>query len=382
MPPRAALEALSDAVLAVASEHRVQPILQGLVDAARRLVGARYGALGIPDDLGTGGAPEDEGFAEFLVSGLTEDEIEAIGPLPHTHGMLGAVLQSRESLRTPDLTADARAQGWWPRHHPDMRSLLGVPIVWKGTVIGAFYLTNKQDEDAFTEADQALIERFAAHAAVVIENARLHESSRELSVVAERNRLARDLHDSVTQTLFSLSLTARAAADLVGRDPDRASAEVAKVAELATAALHEMRDIVFELRPPVLEAEGLAATLRKHAELVHRVSGVVVTVEVTGEADLDPRIEREAYRIVQEALNNAVKHAGASAIAVEIGVRDRGVRVVVRDDGAGFDPDALPVRAKHLGLTSMEERARSIGGALDVASAPGRGTTVTLEVQP
>jgi signal transduction histidine kinase len=367
-----ALEALSDAVLAVASEQSVSPILQKLVDAARELVGARYAALGIPD--------EAEGFGEFLVSGLTPDEILAIGPLPHTHGMLGAVLQSTDSLRTPDLTTDSRYEGWWPRHHPDMSSLLGVPIVSKGTVIGAFYLTNKEGADAFSDADQTLIERFAAHAAVVIDNARLHERSRELSVTEERNRLARDLHDSVTQTLFSLSLTAEATAELVDRDPDSARSNARKVVALARDALHEMRDLVFELRPPALEADGLVPTLRKHVELMRRVSGVDVTLESTGEARPDAGIEGEIYRIVQEALNNAVKHATATLIAVSIDASPGALRAVVADDGKGFDPKALPVRAKHLGLTSMEERARRIGGTLRIESTPGRGTSVTLEI--
>ncbi len=371
-PPRAALEALSDAVLAIASEQAVAPILQKLVDAARELVGARYAALGVPD--------EGEGFAEFLVSGLTQDEIVALGPLPRTHGMLGAVMQSLESLRTPDLTNDPRAEGWWPQGHPDMQSLLGVPIVSKGTVIGAFYLTNKKDADEFSEADQTLIERFAAHAAIVIDNARLHEQSRELSIVEERNRLARELHDSVTQTLFSLSLTAEAAAEIVDRDPAGARDQTRRVAELARDVLGEMRTLVFELRPAALDADGLVATLRKHVEVMGRASGLDVSLAIDGEVGIDSTIEPEVYRILQEALNNAVKHSGARSIAVEIETRNGHLRAVVTDDGSGFDPKALPVRAKHLGLTSMEERARNIAGILRIDSAPGEGTTVSLEV--
>ncbi|HYZ93262.1 MAG TPA: GAF domain-containing sensor histidine kinase [Actinomycetota bacterium] len=366
-----ALEALSDAVLAVASEQSVAPILQKLVDAARVLVGARYAALGIPD--------EGEEFSEFLVSGLTQEEILTLGPLPRTHGMLGAVMQSFDSLRTPDLTADPRAEGWWPQGHPDMQSLLGVPIVSKGTVIGAFYLTNKEDADEFSDADQGLIERFAAHAAVVIENARLHEQNRELSIVEERNRLARDLHDSVTQTLFSLSLTAEAAAELVDRDPDGAREQTRKVAELARDALGELRTLVFELRPAELEADGLVATLRKHVEVIRRASGLDVSLEVAGSDEIDSDVEREAYRIVQEALNNAVRHSGAQTVVVAIDAKPTSLRATITDDGKGFDPKALPVRAKHLGLTSMEERARKVGGAVRIDSEPGRGTTVTFE---
>jgi signal transduction histidine kinase len=262
-----------------------------------------------------------------------------------------------------------------------MRSMLGVPIVSKGTVIGAFYLTDKKQSKEFGDADQALIERFAAHAAVVVENARLFEQSRELSVVEERNRLARDLHDSVTQTLFSLSLTAQAAADLMDRDPERARVEVTRVSELARGALEEMRTLVFELRPAALDAEGLVGTLQKHLDVMRRAYGADISLNVTGNGRLDPDLELEVYRILQEALNNVIKHADARSIAISIAIDSDAVRASVRDDGQGFDPKAQPVRAKHLGLTSMEERARNVGGAIRIESAPGHGTTISLEVK-
>jgi signal transduction histidine kinase len=260
-----------------------------------------------------------------------------------------------------------------------MRSILGVPLVSKGTVIGAFYLTSKKQAKEFGETDQALIERFAAHAAVVVENARLFERSRELSVIEERNRLARDLHDSVTQTLFSLSLTAEAAAELIDKDTARAREEVRKVSQLAREALTEMRNLVFELRPAELESEGLIETLRKHLDVVKRASGVEVSMDVLGRGPIDSAVEREVYRILQEALNNAIKHSAARSITVAIALDDGRVRASVRDDGVGFDPSALPVRAKHLGLTSMEERARSVGATVMITSAPGEGTNVTVE---
>ena len=150
-----------------------------------------------------------------------------------------------------------------------------MPIVSKGQIIGAFYLTDKRDEPNFNDDDQRLIEILAAHAAVAIENARLFERSRELSVVEERNRLARDLHDSVTQTLFSVVLNAEAAVTMLCRDggeaPAQAQPQLEKVRDLARDALQEMRSLIFELRPAELEADGLVATLRKHIDVVQRV---------------------------------------------------------------------------------------------------------------
>ena len=155
-----------------------------------------------------------------------------------------------------------------------MRSFLGVPIVARGEVIGALYLTEKEGEPEFSDADQKLIELLAAHAAIAIENARLHERSRELSIIEERNRLARELHDSVTQRLFGVALAAESASTLLARDRDGgARRSCGGCSELARGAMEELRAVVFELRPGSLEAEGLATVLRKHVEVLRRVSG-------------------------------------------------------------------------------------------------------------
>jgi signal transduction histidine kinase len=369
-----AFAALSEAVLAIASETKLEPVLQKLVHTARELVGARYAALGVPDGRG--------GFAKFLTSGMSDELIDEIGPLPRTHGLLGAMLEDTSSYRAPDITKDPRFE-WWPPAHPHMASFLGVPIVAKGNVLGAVYLTDKEsvhhagDTPAppgdFDDADQHLIELLAAHAAIAIENATLFERSRELTVVEERNRLARDLHDSVVQTLFSLSLTAEAARN-------GAPEQIDTVNELAKSALSELRSIVFELRPADLAAEGLLPTLVKHTDVLQRVFGQDIDLQVLSERRLDPGVELELFRLVQEALSNALKHAQASKVQVILDLGAVPARIEVRDDGNGFDPDAVSLRARHLGLVSMEERAGVIGGKLRIDAAPGRGTSVTVEV--
>src|SRR3954453_21261984 len=159
-----AFRALSDVVLAIASEHEVEPVLQRLVHSARELSGARYAALGIPDGEGA--------FASFITSGMSDELIEAMGPLPRTHGMLGAMLASAQPHLTDDIRADPRFRGWWPSAHPQMRSFLGVPIVTRGEVLGAVYLTEKEAGSLFPRPDQRLIERLAAHAGIAIENTR------------------------------------------------------------------------------------------------------------------------------------------------------------------------------------------------------------------
>ncbi len=366
-----ALRAVSDAVLAVAAELSVEDVLQRLVDRARELVDARYSAIGVPDGLG--------GFSRFIVSGMDDELIAEIGPLPRTHGMLGAMLETTEPFRTEDIHEDPRFRGWWPPSHPDMRSFLGVPIVSPEGVIGAFYLTGKEGAAEFSAADQELIELLASHAAIAITNARLYERSRELSTLSERNRLALELHDAVSQKLFSVVLTAEAASTLLDHDADAARAQVDRVGELAREALDELRSLIGELRPADLERDGLAGALRKHVEALRPLHDAEIALELSDSATTgDPDRDRDLLRIAQEAVQNALRHSAARRVSVRLGDGGGGFELVVADDGIGFDPKAPELRSRRLGLTSMEERAERIGARLEVASEPGTGTTVRL----
>ena len=369
-----ALKAVSDAVLAVAANLSVDEVLQRLVDAARELAGARYAALGIPDGSG--------GFRRFLVAGMSDELIASMGPLPRTHGMLAAMLHQAEPYRTDDIHDDPRFRGWWPRQHPDMRSFLGVPIAGAdGTIIGAFYLTEKQDAEVFDAEDQELIELLAAHASIAITNARLYEQSRELSILSERNRLALELHDVVSQKLFSVMLTAEAAATQIDDDPIAARAQLGRLRDLSKEALDELRSLILGLRPPELERDGLAVTLRKEVEMVARTHGTDVELRIDPGVTSDGG-ERELalLRIAHEALHNAVRHAHAEHVVVRLTGDDGRTVIEVSDDGIGFDPHAADVRSRHLGLTSMEERTRELQGRLKIRSAPGQGTTVRVEL--
>jgi signal transduction histidine kinase len=372
-PVSPALKAVSDAVLAVASRLSVDEVLQQLVDRARELAEARYAALGIPDGAG--------GFRRFLVSGMSDELVASMGPLPRTHGMLGAMLESDGAYLTDDIHVDPRFRGWWPRAHPDMRSFLGVPIVAPEGVIGAFYLTEKETAPTFDARDRELIELLASHAAIAITNARLYERSRELSILSERNRLSLELHDVVSQKLFSLNLAAEAAATLLDRGADEARPQLERVRDLAREALAELRSLIFGLRPAELERDGLEGVLRKEATMLQRVHGVKVRVDADGEPPvIEAACAREVLRIVEEALHNAVTHAEAHTVTVHLHGSDHALRVEVSDDGIGFDPTDPELRSRHLGLTSMEERARELGGTLTLGARPGSGTVVSLEV--
>jgi len=371
---------LSAAVLAVSRHLATDEVLQTIVSTARELIGAEYAALGIPDGAGS--------FAQFLVDGVTDEQWAAIGPLPRQHGMLAVMLHDPAPQRLPDIRQDPRF-GWWPKAHPEMSAFLGQQIRDGDEILGALFLANK--EGGFTPDDEELLGVLAGHAAIALRHARLYERERELAITRERNRLARELHDAVSQKLFALRLTSQAAADILDRDPARARAELAQVSTLAREAAEELRSVVVELRPAELEEDGLAVTLRKHVEVLDRVNqtagGPRVTFQGADVKALSPAAEEVLLRIAQEALHNALRHAGASTIAVRLGEHCAdgaagcgGAWLEVVDDGVGFDPDAVRSAGRSLGLVSMRERAKSVRGRLSVSSAPGQGTTIRLEV--
>ncbi|MFI7228559.1 GAF domain-containing protein [Nonomuraea angiospora] len=361
------LQAVSSAVLAVTRHLSVREVLQVIVRSAQRLLDARYAALGVPDDEGS--------FGEFVAEGITDKQWDAIGPLPRQHGMLGAMLREGSPVRLPDLRKDPRFE-WWPKAHPVMKDFLGVPIRDGDQVLGIIFLANKRTPGGFTQDDQELLTLFAAHAAIALTNARLYERGRELAMLEERNRVARELHDAVTQKLFSLRLTAQAASAMLDRAPEKAAAELERVQRLAGEALSELRAVIVELRPAELDRHGLAETLRKHVRLLDRLHPSLVTFECVELPPVDPAVEVAVLRVAQEALHNALRHAEATSVAVRLAFADGKLVLIVRDDGNGFEQ----AESRGLGLVSMRDRAESVGGVMTVESAHGRGTTVCVEV--
>jgi signal transduction histidine kinase len=200
-------------------------------------------------------------------------------------------------------------------------------------------------------------------------------------VLSERNRLALELHDAVTQKLFSMVLTAEAVTTLLDRDTPAAREKVARLRELAEEALGELRSLIEELRPPDLDRDGLPGALRKQVEVLEGLHGIEIELDVDeAVAGADGERDRQVLRIAQEALQNALRHAGARRICVRLAPLNGGLALEVEDDGVGFVPEDPQLRSRRLGLTSMEERAERLGGRLEIRSSPAAGTTVRLEV--
>ncbi len=386
--PPSGLAAVSTALLAMSRHLEVRDVLKTIVASARELLDAQYAALGVPDDHG--------GFAQFVVDGVSDGQWKAIGPLPRQHGVLAAMLREDGPQRLADVRKDPRFGGW-PSAHPDLIDFLGLPIRDGDEVIGALFLANKlrpagghpprtpggPEPDGvcgFTQDDEDVLGILAQHAAIALTNARLYERSRELTIAEERSRLAHELHDAVSQKLFSLRLTAQAAARLVDRDPSRAKGELQQVAALAAEAAEELRAAVVELRPAALDEDGLVATLRTQVQVLDRAHSARVTFTARGVRALPATQEEAVLRVAQEALHNALRHAEADHVDVTLERRGNGAVLRVADDGKGFDPGIIRRAGRHLGLVSMRDRASGVGGGLTVESEPGKGAAIEMEV--
>ena len=362
------LEALNVAVLAIVGDLDLDRVLEKILKTAARLVGARYGALGIPDGRG--------GFGRFVTVGISEQRAERIGALPRVHGVLGALVSKGKPIRSRDIRRHPEFS-WYPEHHPEMVEFLGVPIRHRGEVLGNLFFSGAR-AGLFTAEDQRLVEMLAAHAGVAIATAQLYADAQRLAVLEERGRVARELHDSVSQTLFSLVYEARAAADLAQTDPEAAAPNLAQVQQHASVALEEMRNLVLALQPKSLERNGLAATLRDHVDGLRRIHQAAIDARIDEGDRLAPDQQLAVLRIAQEALHNAVKHAGPVPIHLDLRHASDATRLVVKDEGSGFDVKRMARTRRTVGLHAMRERAHAIGASLTIESQPGGGSVIRL----
>ncbi|MCP4659276.1 MAG: GAF domain-containing protein, partial [bacterium] len=321
------LESLRIAGLDVASELSLDTVLLKVVDQACNLIGARFGALSVYD--------QSDALQSFVTSGISDVERAQIGSPPVGKGLLGVVLKEGERLRLADLQLDERSCGF-PPHHPEMRSLLAVPVVCSGPRSGNLYLSEKNDGNEFTEDEEQTLARFAIQAAIAIDNAYLHLQVRNLAVVEERLRIAREMHDGQAQVLAYVNTKAQAVKEFLRSDrTDDASQQLEQLASAAREVYADVREGILGLRVASQSKDGFIATLRAHLESWKDQCGIRVVLVVKEEPSLRPDIELQLMRIIQEALANVRKHSGASQVRVEVRTLNRGVKMVVKDDGVG-----------------------------------------------
>ncbi len=366
------LAAVHNAALSLASTMSLEPLLQQFVDLAREITNARYGALGI---LGPDGNLE-----HFITSGISEEERARIGDPPTGKGLLGVIINEGTSLRLRDLTKDPRSAGF-PPHHPVMHSLLGVPVVYKGKILGRLYLAEKQDAPEFSEEDEEMVRLFAAQAATSIENARLFQRSQDLAILEERERIGMDLHDGVIQSLYAVGLNLEECAELVSEDPEFVAKRLDKAINDMNQVIKDIRSYIFHLRPAAFTSNDLRQALEDLAREVRVNSLIEVEVSVDGvEPDALPEpVAENLFHIAQEALANVAKHSGATQAWARLERQNGTCVLTIADNGKGFDV-SRPGGVGHRGLGNMADRARSIGGVFKLTSGEGKGTCITVAV--
>lgn len=361
------LETLYEADDTLHRSLRLQDVLQALVDLATDILEADKTTVLVWDAR-----------HERLVPGATRGfRPESVARMSHAlgEGITGQVALTRQPIAVEHAPSDPRVI-----HHitdPEgIHSLLHVPIQVEGEIFGVFGV-NYCHPRTFTGEEERLLLALAQRAAVAIANAREYQRAQYTATVDERQRLARDLHDAVTQTLFAAGLNAQALPSLWAANPDEGQRCVEELQRLTWGALAEMRSVLVELRPAAITEMDLGDLLRQLAQAATGRAPVLnVEVKVEGERLLPAETQVVFYRVAQEALTNIVKHSDAKHVEVRLVGRPGGVELAIKDDGSGFDPLAIP--AGHLGLGIMRERVESIGGLLSIDSGPDRETLLRV----
>ena len=360
------LRQLLDAVLTVGSDLDLPSMLERIVNSAVDLVDATYGALGVLDDTGNR-------LAQFITVGIDDETHRSIGTLPEGHGILGLLIVDAKPLRLPDLKEHPDSYGF-PPHHPPMQSFLGVPILLRDEVFGNLYLTDKKSGEVFTDVDEELVVGLAAAAGVAIENARLHTKLHELALVEDRERIARDLHDTVIQRLFATGMSLQGAARLIQSDPVAARGRVDSAVDDLDVTVKHIRTAIFELEHERIDDGGLRQEVLALIRNAASSLGFEPRVLLDGPVDtgVDKRVAAELLATLGEALSNVSRHAQASRVDVEVCVGDD-VCLRVTDDGVG-PPDEETPRGN--GLLNMAARADKLGGTLELRSGQDAGTVL------
>jgi PAS domain S-box-containing protein len=365
------LSALYDVTAVASASLDLETVMEQSLNRVLDVMGCQTGGIHLVNETG------DEVILA-LWRNIPDAVVAEIQTLPLGSGIVGRIIAEDAPLVVPTMADDPDAVPA-AKHFLGQQGYVGAPMRAKGQVVGVLSVVST-DEQQFSAEEVALLASIADQIGVAVENAQLYQRAERLAVMEERQRLARELHDSVTQSIYSATLlTETARRSAAAQDMGRTQGYLEELGDITQQALKEMRLLVYELRPPALEQEGLVGALQGRIDAVEGRAGIQARLLVEDEIALEPPVEEALYRIGQEALNNALKHAAAHSVEVHIQASDGQIEMRVVDDGQGFDVQAARERGG-MGLTTMQERADQVGGALSVRSAPGKGTTVQVVV--
>lgn len=364
------LHALIDAILLIETDAELDGLLSRIVETASRLVGARYGALGVIANNGVT-------LSRFITYGVDQEQRAAIGPEPEGQGLLGEIVLRRATLRIDDLSGHIKSSGF-PAQHPPMHRFLGVPVMTgDGHVFGNLYLTDRLDGEAFSEEDEQLTVAFGRAAGLVIDQELLRKNARALTLAEERERLARDLHDTVIQRLFGVGLALRSS--LAAIQEDDVLVRIEDVLNELDMTIQEIRTTIFEIDQDDFIGQSFEDRVTTLSLEVAARLGVHAKVKIASDIDtlVAPRCAQHSLQALREILSNVVRHSNATQVDIELTVDDALIEVIVRDNGVGFTPNI----GSGCGIRNLGSRARELGGTCSIDSRIGGGTTVRWTAQ-
>ena len=363
------LQSLIASILLIESDVELDALLRHLVRSACELVGAQYAAIGVLDRTGTY-------ITDFVTFGIDDETRVRIGAMPEGHGLLGDVIAAHHSLRVDDLSS--RPTHVWPEHHPEMTNFLGTPVrTGDGKVFGNLYLANKRS-GAFTDEDEALLAVLGRATGLIIDQNQMRERVRSFTLLEERNRLARDLHDSVIQRLFAVGLSLQAT--VMAQLPDTVNTQINTAIDELDETIREIRTTIFEItRHEDDEATSLRGAILRVIDEVPAAAELHVDVSFDGPLDtaVGPDCRESVIMSLREMLSNVVRHAHASRAVVTVALRHDELTLSVMDNGAGVS-DAPGLGR---GTGNLASRAREFGGTFDLASHAEGGSIATWRAQ-
>lgn len=368
------LTALHEATLAIADGISLPRTLQRIADTARVIVKTKFAALGVIEAEGG-----QYVLKQFITSGLSANAVRKIAHEPIGRGLLGDIFTSDKPINVKNIHEDPRATGF-VSGHPVMTTFLGVPIKYRGKQLGNLYLCDRLDGQPFDDNDEQMISLLASHAAIAIENARLHEELQTIALRSERDRIGMELHDGVIQSIYAVGMKLEILRIHFEFSPEHERQYQSILSDL-NQIIEDIRSYIRNL----LSARDEQATLKQKIEnlVAHfqDFSGVQVNVNIADELPLLTDIQRHnMMQILREALANVAKHAHASKVDLTVTEKEKEIRLVVSDNGKGFDPIIIDSERSQFGLRNMEQRARRINSRLQIQSNPGIGTTIILQI--
>lgn len=352
------LRRLVDAVLVVERDLSLRVVLETIVKEAASLVNAQYGALGVIDPSGTY-------LVDFIVTGLSTDEIRSIGELPKGHGLLGTLITTSEPLIIDSIEKSPLKFGF-PANHPQMSTFLGVPITVGERVFGNLYLTNKLSNDGFDHEDQILVDYLARAAGIAIENARLHATVAEFALKADRERIARELHDEIIQRLFAIGLSLQATMRSI--EEDSVFASIQNAIDDIDEAIKKIRATIFALESSRSRMQSsFRSSVMALLKELHPVLGFEPSVSFTGPIDtlVGNRVATNGLSVIREAISNVAKHARASKVDISIEA-GRSLTIIVDDNGVGYHPSNSDTSK---GVKNLSQRASELGGSVEIGES-------------